>query len=476
MGGHRDLTRRNRSRFVRAGAFAAALTGALLIQGNSGFAASLEGGPALSDEPIPMKTPEEMPQRVAPLIEIGGAFLGPGDINEGFELPTGAVWIPQLWVYGNIRTALNFVERERGGQDVAEAAVRADVNFNLKLTATERFFMQVQPLHDEEGFTTYAFEDGRDETSEHASFRITNLFFEGDLGEMFPNLDPSDEMALDIGFAVGRMPIFFQEGMLINDRMDAVGLVRDTVIFPGVIDTKFTALFAWNEVNRNDNDEDDEALLFGLFTETDLRKSTVAADIAYVDSDDSNGGDGIFLGLSSVQRISDINTAFRVNQSFSLDGANPQVNTGTLFFSEVSFTPLGTHDLVYWNAFLGIEQFSSASRDINAGGPLGRVGLLFAAPGIGRAPAPLGNRAEEAWGGAVGYQMFFNDDATQVVLEAGGIKSGADFRRVRDGAGAGFRVQHKFLERYLVQLDGFYTYREVERETVGGRVEFLVQF
>jgi len=85
------------------------LLGANTVFNSVAFAASSSS--ALSDEPIPMKTDEEMPQRVAPLLEIGGAFLGTGNIPSGFELPGGSVWIPQLWVYGNIRTAMNFIER-----------------------------------------------------------------------------------------------------------------------------------------------------------------------------------------------------------------------------------------------------------------------------------------------------------------------------------------------------------------------------
>ena len=45
---------------------------------------------ALSDEPIPLKTEEELPERTPPLIEIGPDFLGTGNIPPGIELPTGA--------------------------------------------------------------------------------------------------------------------------------------------------------------------------------------------------------------------------------------------------------------------------------------------------------------------------------------------------------------------------------------------------
>ena len=34
------------------------------------------------------------------------------------------------------------------------------------------------------------------------------------------------------GFAVGRQPIVFQEGLLINDQIDGVAIVRDTLYPP----------------------------------------------------------------------------------------------------------------------------------------------------------------------------------------------------------------------------------------------------
>ncbi|WP_230379703.1 hypothetical protein, partial [Microbacterium sp. ZXX196] len=59
---------------------------------------------------------------------------------------------------------------------------------------------------------------------------IQTLFFEGDFGEIFPNLDPYDVHRYDIGFSIGRQPVSFQQGLLINeDMVDAVTVTRNTV-------------------------------------------------------------------------------------------------------------------------------------------------------------------------------------------------------------------------------------------------------
>ena len=163
------------------------------------------------------------------------------------------------------------------------------------------------------------------------------------------------------------------------------------------------------------------AQLFGLFTSTDLPISTVDVDVVLVDAD-SRTGSLLAGGIGAVQRIGLINTAIRVNGSYAFDDDTAQASDGALIFGEVSWTPEDTHNIAYVNGFVGIDEFSSAARGPTAGGPLGRTGILFAARGLGRFGAPLGNGADDSLGAAIGYQMFFDDKRRQLVLELGGRK------------------------------------------------------
>ena len=63
---------------------------------------------------------------------------------------------------------------------------------------------------------------------------------------------------------------------MLNDTIDAIGLTRDTLIFEDIVDTRVSILFGWSNLDRDNNVRDDNAKLFGIFTETDLRISTVA--------------------------------------------------------------------------------------------------------------------------------------------------------------------------------------------------------
>lgn len=449
---------------------------AMSLIGGFGFRDALAAGAsALSDEPIPMLSEEDLPKRAAPILEIGPLFLGAGNIPKGIELPTGAIWTPSLWVFGDYRTSLSYFDNGAAPKSV-EWANRLDLFANLQLSGTERFLLGIQPLHDSGQFSGYVWEpDSRDGWENGLNLDITTLFFEGEFGEIFPNLDPEDTGSYDLGFAVGRQLIFFQEGMMFDDTIDSVGITRDTVFIPGAsVDTRITALFGWNEIHRDDNNDANSAYVVGLFTETDFRASTTNLDLAFVAADDSDGGDAFFAGLSATQRIGFWNTTFRGNLSVAEDDDNPAASTGGLLFAEISTTPRGTDNIAYSNFFWAIDEFASAARDETAGGPLGRVGLLFAAVGLGNYGSALSNRADKVVGGALGYQWFLDPYRRQLVLEIGGRKGTSS--EIDDAAAIGGRFQQAIGRRLILRFDAFASVQEDRDEGLGVHIELQVRF
>lgn len=465
-----------------------AATAAALLAAAWAVPAQAASESALDYKPIPMiketevvkvdPPTDEVGPRAAPIIEIGPEFLNNGNIPRGMELPTGAVWTPALWVFGDYRTGLNYFNPPNAN-DTSEWAHRLDLFFNLELSPTERILFGIQPLHRRGEFTQVSFEPDARNSEFKLNRHVETLFFEGEFGEIFPNLTPNDNEGLDFGFSVGRQPIFFQEGIMFNDVIDAVALTRDTIQLPGYSpDMRLTALYGWANVQRDNNTLDKDAHVFGLFSETDFRKSTVNVDAAYVLSSFNNGGDSAHFGAATIQRIGLYNTAFRINGSVSLERDTAVADDGVLLFGEVSRTRYYSEDVIYLNAFWGIENYSSAARGATTGGPLGQTGVLFAAVGLGSYGAALGNRADDAWGAVLGHQWFFNHQRTQLVLEFGGRHdyAGAD---VWTGAFGG-RLQFALGDRYLLQFDGFIAghERQNRRDGVGAglRSEFRVRF
>ncbi len=443
-----------------------------LALASTGVSLAAQDSSALSEEVIPLRT-DLVPERTAPPFELGNAFLSSGKLDDPIHLFTGATWQPSFTVFGQWRTGIGKVEV--GGEETTELATRLDLFGNLQLSGTERILIGLRPLDDEGRFTRYVFEpsDGPlgDGFEDELNANVETFFFEGDFGELFPGLDPGDEGELDIGFSVGRQQITLQDGLLVNDRIDVLGLTRNSVLADGGSNVRWTALFAWDELHRGDNIEDEDAFLVGLTGEGDFPTSSLSFDLLFLNG--SNDSDALFCGIGAVQRLGHWNTTFRALTSQPLEEETAATGRGGLLFAELSRNRVHSDDLWYANTFVGIDQFSSALRGPETGGPLGRTGVLFAAVGVGSFPAALGNGAQSSVGGALGYQSFLGDPEhrRQLILEVGGRAE----KEAPDALGLGLRYQHAVGRRWIVRLDAFATGRETTGPEHGLRTELLLK-
>jgi len=376
-----------------------------------------------SDQPTPL-SPETFPARPAPLIEIGqNPFLGSGYIAPGFQIPTGAVWQPVFIVYGDVRTALQTFDN--GTSQTTEWANRMDLFGNLYFTPTERILVGFRPF-DTAGQAVngvssgYKFKPGDGNWVNGLNSKLTTGFFEGDFGELFPNLDPKDVKSLDYGYAIGRQNLVSQDGLLMNDTMDAVGITRSSLFLLGSDASHVTGIYGWNNIDRGNNLKYDDAHLYGLLSSWDYVTSTYDVDVLYVTAPGRSGGDGLYAGFGMTRRFTSINFTGRIVTSQAIDRQSPAVGTGTLLFTQLSYSPARTDNEVYLDTFFGIDNFTSAARDPDVGGPLGQTGLLFANAGIGSYGAPLSNSASDCVGSALGYQMYFANRRDQLLVELGG--------------------------------------------------------
>ena len=280
-----------------------------------------------------------------------------------------------------------------------------------------------------------AFGDDGDRFREELNAEIQSLYFEGEFGEIFPNLSAGDFRRTDVGFSVGRQPLQFQEGMLIQDSIDGVGLTRNTLLPEGTSNFRATLFVGVDEIHRG-NIEDRDAEMVALLTSTDFRGSTVDADVVWVRGGETTG-DLIAGGVSAVQRIGVKNTSFRVLGSYAVDRETAQATNGALLFGELSWTPHYTDDLVYFTGFVAVDEFSSAARGPATGGPLGRAGINFAAVGLGSYGAPLSSRARDVAGGAFGYQKFYGPAKRRQLLAEVGLRVGTASDVTDSAAGCG---------------------------------------
>ena len=442
---------------------------ALLLAGPAG-AESGDGDPGLPEEAIPLAT---LPERPRPLLELGEQFLAPVEISEGWRLPTGAVWQPSALLWGTLRTAL---QGDWGrALDQAQWASRLDLFGQVSLTPTERIVASIEPFQDGTRFTGYRFGlDGASaEFVSDIDFRVETLFFEGDLGEIFPRVDRDTWWPLDLGFMVGRVPVVFQDGFLIDDRMTGIGLVQNSLQVPGTSNLRVSFLGAWSGLHRGDNSPGGHTRLFGVFSEFDRSETTWAIDLAYADGD--GGSDGLFFGASAIRRVRGrLNLTLRALGSWDFGPESGAVDKGLLGVVGLSFAPRGTHDLAYLNVVGAAGHYTAAAREADRGGPLGRVGILFEAFGVGAIGAPLANDGRRVLGGALGYHKFLAGGRTQLVLELGGRADYADKQRA--AVAGGLRFQQALGRHVILRIDGWVGHERISDAYGGARTELVFKF
>ncbi len=429
---------------------------------------------------------QAIPERPPLVIEWNERFLGPGFLSQGLVTPTGAVWRPSLWVFGQHRSAYQYADLNRANDPVSEVAHRLDLFGQVNLSGTERILVGFRPLDEEQGvrrnFTGYDFRDGDETDGWNAHFQT--LFFEGDFGEVFPFLDPYDSLWLDYGFSVGRMPLIAQQGLLINeDMIDAATITRNTVYGLGNLNLRATAVYAWYRINRNSptvagNVYDPTSKMVALLTESDYKVATINVDAVYAYGSELTTGDVFAFGVSAIQRHhlyhNTYNTSVHLLSSYPVNGRTPFADQGELLFAQTSWTPHHTEDLIYLNGFWAIDQFTSPARGPLVGGPLGQTGILFAAPALGRVGAPIGVQTDNRAGGSLGYQIFFDHTRRQIILEVGGHK---ETKGPSSGAlGLALRYQQAIGQHLIFILDSFVAKREHMNTIPGARAEILVKF
>ena len=449
------------------------------------------------------------------MLELGPRFLDTGRIGPGFSVPGGAVWRPSFLVFGTLRSGVGRFDDGTGA--TAEWANRLDLFGNLALTGSERVVFGLRPL-DRMGadgrplFSGYTAADGFQHQAYLDWDAVTHLFFEGDLGELLPALDPDDRRGLDLGLSIGRQPISFQEGLLVDDFIDAAGFTRNSVRPGGVSNLRFTGLYGWNQIHRPEGNRPlageapgSGARLFGAFTEVDWRVLTGALDVIYLRGGGAGSpmegvGDGLHAGASIAGRPGSgaVYAALRLlasvplgSESSGAGAADPgiQTNRGALFFSEVSWTPHHTDNFFYASGFYAAGEYRPAALDPRIPGPLTRVGILFAGPDLGSAPGALSPRSENAAGGAIGHQMFFAGKRRQLLVEGG-----ARYSTIGCGEGSaacephalagGLRYQVAVGRRGVLVFDVFAA-RDLLRRALegaggrfrlGGRAEVQIRF
>ncbi|MEM7505848.1 MAG: hypothetical protein AAF415_03815 [Pseudomonadota bacterium] len=408
-----------------------------------------------------------------PPVEIFRDLYDEGPLGEGFTLLGDKNRIyPQILLFGDIRSAVAF--NDNGAQEIAQIAARANINIDFKLTATERIHVFFQPLQNGAEFTRFEFggddkdpnRAGRFETTEQP----TTAFLEGDLGAIVAGL--TDEYnAYDIPFAVGRVPLFLQNGIWLEDAflgLAVTPLVAQNSRTLDITNYDITFFAGFDEVTTpavigaDGKVADHEAHIYGVTGFFDVNEGYLETGYAYINDRDEGNGDFSYHNFTlafSKRYFATVSNATRIIVNVGQDPGNGLQETaeGVLLISENAFiTHLPLTLIPYANFWFGVDATQSAARNAAAGGVLRNVGINFETDGLTGFPT-LDATGIDTFGGALGVEYLFGFDQ-QLVGEFAAVFPYDDRQGpAQDPQFAfGMRYQRPLTNRLIFRADAMY--------------------
>ena len=386
---------------------------------------------------------------------------------------------PRLDIDGFARWQLEDIQQLNMRSDLL--APELDLETNLQITATQRIHMLFQPL--DGGFQrpwVYHIHPGGGWTinEDRLSGRPAEVWYEG---QPFNWLTPNDEEPLDLNLAVGRLPIFFQNGIFMNNIADAAMLGKNNIQIGNLSNLNVLGFVTIKETQGGLNPADQREQrkrLVGFESDMDLMDYFL--ELTYAHAYDNNfSGDfnakGVPIPGEEKQALNRDYWAVGITRTFGPNGVAFRIlgNTGTstsgpgeLFVLETNADILHTH--AYANFFGSTKNWMTASNLYSA--PLANESILFAPdrllPTIG-----MKISGSDFVGGALGVILNPRGHTTFTPEFDYSIDNA---RNGNDQVGAGFQIQSD-ISSLLIPGDSLETlaqrgllYGILARLTLGG--------
>lgn len=369
---------------------------------------------------------------------------------------------------------------KNGKTSQAVVAARLNLDMDLALTATERIHAFARPLDQNGSFTRYQIRGGnsQDDFVDELNFNLKTLFFEGDLGAIAQGLT-NDINRIDLPFALGRVPLFTQNGIWLDDAFDGVtaGITAKHSAALDVSNFDVTFFAGLREVTTNASPNTGDNRVFGIATFADVHQGYFEAGYGYLDADQTDLSYHNLTAAFTRRYAGRIANSVRVIGNFG-QSAKTKTADGVLVLLENSLVPRNPvksslvpapiNFVPYFNLFAGFDSPQPLARAADSGGVLKNTGINFETDGLTGYPT-LDAGAKDSYGGAFGLEYLFGLDR-QVVVE------GAVVERMRDStAGSqyalGARFQHPFTNAWIVRFDAMHGWREGQKNVYGIRME-----
>jgi len=392
-----------------------------------------------------------------------------------------------LMIFGDLRLAA--VDGTLGGGPGSQKKLAARLNLegDWQFTPTERIHALVRPLDSGGIATNYRFGSNvsGDKFTHEGNFGLKTLFLESDLGAIRAGLTNEDNKK-DRPFAIGRVPIFTQNGIWADNPIDGAELAiftaqssrkldipnYDLIVFAGVHNIFSPALPAG----------DTSAKLAGFAGFFDGFGGYTEYGYGYLrDSDNPDLSYHNVTAAYSKRWNGKFANSYRIIGNFGqkANGAAKTADGVLLLFESSlvrgSLTTLNTLTMVpYLNLFAGFKKPQPLARAADTGGVLKNTGINFETDGMTAYPT-LTASANDAYGGAIGFENLFKLDQ-QLVVELARYQPRGDNNPLGAQTAFGVRFQRPITNVWIVRADAMKGWRSGLNDIYGVRLEFRRKF
>ena len=414
-----------------------------------------------------------------PLVELGRPWYQLGPISEGSSILGFHNNVnPQYVLFGDARSAI--ASNRSDGDSTTLSASQLNLFHHLKFTSTERFVAAMSPLSSGGNNTRYVFDDEEFEFEGNANFNFA--YFEGDVGALVGGAI-GQTLPFDLPFAVGIIPLVFQNGIWLEDEILGVAVTipaRNSARFD-ISNMDITFFAGYDKLDSPAFDGDDSAArIVGVASFFDALNGYIEVDYAFLDDRTELDRSYHNFGIGYTRRYGRfISNSTRVIVNAGQQNGVPGTADGVLLLSENSLITRFPQTVVpYLNMFAGFDQPQSAGRNAAAGGVLRNTGILFESDNLTGYPT-LDATANDTFGLALGVNLLADEFAQQLILEAaalGVIGDNPDRNAAGDQYGVGVRYQLPLSNSVIFRADAMVGFLRNDEDINGGRMEIRKKF
>lgn len=425
-----------------------------------------------------------------PLLELGRELYAQGPFQEASDFfGKKNLLFPHFLLYGDWRTAAAY--NDNGALEQGTLATRLNLDVDIKLTATERIHAFFRPLDENGQFTRVDFSGANHNSFLRLDPTPDALFFEGDLGRIAAGLSDK-ENTLDMPFAVGLMPLLFQNGIWVEDAFTGVAATIPARNSPllDISNADITFFAGFDEVtsgaikDRNGKLVEDNAHIYGVTSFIEAGQGYWELGYGYTDATgELSDLDYHNMTAAFTRRYGGfLSNTMRAVWNFGQhrDSLQPETADGVIFLIENSWITSQPSTLVpYFNAFVGLDRPQSLARDAGAGGILKNTGILFETDGLTGFPK-MDDTGQDTYGAALGVEYLFDLDQ-QIVLEASALDVIGDANEPgrpsrSNQIGTGIRYQVPISNAWILRADVMSAWRAQDEDLFGIRLEIRSKF